>query len=726
MLARRAIAVSADKGIAKRIASGLMAAGCTAETAASLDDLAKGEIQAALVVLHIADGDVDAVRAAVEECAARLRKDAWILVVLPRSDLKLAVAALQASDRLAGVLVEDDLNVHSVAAMVTRALHGDVFGLEKVVPWGTRVYSALVGDYQEKSICIAELSEFAASMGVRRKYREAIEQVADELLMNALYDAPVDRAGKPMFADVPTKTRISLRMEQKAVVQYACDGTTFAISVRDSFGTLDRGTVIKYLHKCLYADQQIDRKAGGAGLGLYIMANASTRLVFNSLPGVATEVICTFDLTAPKVMLKEFGFFPEKIDAAGRLVGGRSQLVGTGPGPTGSPVERRRDRPPPASPAVVWGLAGAIALLLALIALVAYPRFAAPAKASIRVVTEPAGARVEIDGRVRGTTDGGALVVDDLDVGRAYKVTASKDGYAPATAIAEPSADHVVAIALSLEPLASTVTIESDPPGATVLHGAEELGTTPLTVTSLPAGQTVDLTFRKTGYREVVRRVTVPPPGGSSVVAVSLAMSPDFGSVSITSDPPGAQVLQNGELLAGVTTPVDELLVQAGKRYTFTLRLPGRMPATVGVEVAPGERRKPVHAKLAAGGSITVTANIDGRATVLGVRACTRVPLPLRNCPVRNGKYKVRIESPRPYASVDIPVRVQGDHVVRHVDFGIVQAADGCRIQTRRGRSVDKVALLPGTRSVEVLCGDGTERAKATVQVTADQPVTVP
>ena len=31
---------------------------------------------------------------------------------------------------------------------------------------------AVVGDYQEKSLCIAQISEFAGSMGVRRKYRE--------------------------------------------------------------------------------------------------------------------------------------------------------------------------------------------------------------------------------------------------------------------------------------------------------------------------------------------------------------------------------------------------------------------------------------------------------------------------------------------------------------------------------------------------------------------------
>src|SRR5207244_10295357 len=110
--------------------------------------------------------------------------------------------------------------------------------------------------------------------------------------------------GRQIFSEVPTKTRISLRVEQKAVVQYACDGRQFALAVRDVFGTLERDTVLRYLHKCLHAEQQIDRKAGGAGLGLYLMVNTSTAVLFNVLPGVATEAVCVFELDTPKQQLQ--------------------------------------------------------------------------------------------------------------------------------------------------------------------------------------------------------------------------------------------------------------------------------------------------------------------------------------------------------------------------------------------------------------------------------------
>src|SRR5262249_5796037 len=172
---------------------------------------------------------------------------------------------------------------------------------------------------------------------------------------------------------------ISLRMEQKVVVQYGCDGKQFSVSVRDSFGTIERATVLKYLYKCLHSEQQIDRKTGGAGLGLELMANSSTRFLFNVLPGVATEWVGVFDLEAPKLQLDNFGFFLEKIDAAGRLAAGPSRLLPAG---ASFPVERRRQVPqePARTPrGMVAALSAAIALMLVLIGLVASPR---PMKAS--------------------------------------------------------------------------------------------------------------------------------------------------------------------------------------------------------------------------------------------------------------------------------------------------------------------------------------------------------
>ncbi len=694
MLSKRIVAIAADKAFSRKLAAGLMAAGGTVETAAALDDLAKGEINADLVVIHVPAGSTSL----VSQVNARLRKDAGLIAVVDHSSIEQIVDVMK-SGRVSSVLVADDLKPATLSATATRLLYGDVFGLEKTMPWGVKIYSTLVGDYQEKSVVISAVSDFATAIGVRRKYRESIEQVLDELLMNALYDAPVDAAGKQMFADVPTKTRISLRMEQKAVVQYACEGDLFALTVRDSFGALKGDVIVKYLDKCLHAEQQIDRKAGGAGLGLYIISNAATQFVVNIFPGVATEVMCTFDLTAPKVQLKHFGIFYERIDSSGRLVaGGPSKLLGAGRAATvGDPTIAVGAT----SRGVTWALGAAIMLLLALIGIVAYPRFVTSTGA-IAITTTPPGALIEIDGRAIGSSEEKPLEVDDLLLGKNYKITARLDGYEPAEIIAEPG-KTIVPVDMKLVPRQSVVSIDSDPQGASVLVGGQERGVTPLSLNDLPANSEHEVTLRRTGYADVVRKVKAPGPGRDTSVQWALPMSPDFAAVRLDSEPPGARVLQNGELLAGVTTPVPELLVQAGKKYTFTLKLDGYQPLSQDVTLEPGTRGQKIGGKLVAGGGLSVSATLpDVSITVVGVPACSDRPAPLLDCAVPKGKHKVRLSGTKPLLDETIEIEMKDKDVVREVKLGVVETEADLVLQQGR-KQVRKLALRDGRQTVVVV-----------------------
>ena len=272
--------MSADRALGKQLEVALRAAGGEVDARATLDELGR-RVEAALVVVHVANDDVaTATRALLD----RLAGDTRLIAILPRANLAAVVALMQASERVAGMLVADGHAPPQLSAMATRVLAGELFGLEQLVPWGTHVHDARAADYEDKSACIATVSAFAEAMGVRRKYREAIEQCLDELLMNALYDAPVDARGRQLHANIPAKARRSLPEAHRAVVRYASDGQRFTVSVRDPFGGLERETVLRYLHKCLHAERQIDRKAGGAGLGLYLIRARRPRCTFTYSP----------------------------------------------------------------------------------------------------------------------------------------------------------------------------------------------------------------------------------------------------------------------------------------------------------------------------------------------------------------------------------------------------------------------------------------------------------
>ncbi|MBL0220839.1 MAG: PEGA domain-containing protein [Myxococcales bacterium] len=717
MLARRIIAVSPDKAFSKQLAVALKAAGGAVDAHQTIDELGKGDLQAALLVIHL-DGPLAGV---APELLPRLTADTRVIAILPRSNLAAVVDIMQASDRVAGMMVAEDFDTRNLSSMATRVLAGDIFGLEKMILWGTQIHSFLVGDYQEKSLCIAQISEFAELMGVRRKYRESIEQCVDEMLMNALYDAPVDEQGKQIFSEIPTKTRISLRVEQKVVVQYACDGTQFAVAVRDAFGTLERSTVLRYLHKCLHNEQQIDRKAGGAGLGLYLMTNSSTSVYFNVLPGVATEAVCTFDLETPKLQIESFGFFTEKIDAAGRLASGPSRRLPSG---ASHPVERRAPASGAPPKALIVVLVFAIFATLALVAIAAWPRlFGGVKKTEVAIHTVPKGATVEVEGKSAGTASDGTLVVRDLEVGRAYPVVARFEGYVPRQTVVQPRAG-ANDITLVLEALAPTVTLDSSPTGANVEIDGAPAGTTPLTLTSLVAGKSVTIVFKKNGYQDATAKLDVPGPGKETKLIQPLPVSADLARIKLVSEPTGAQVVQNGQLLAGVTTPA-EVLVEAGKPVRFMLTMPNKVPALI-EPFTPGRGADGVvkSGKLVDGALLNVDSNLEGKASVSSALHCQNLELPIE-CVLAPGTYFVEVTIAPQNAVGGRAIRkvvIAGKPHAETVDFGYVEAAPNKLLQLGGGAGVRRAAFEVGARKVTV--GGGDEPAHA-VTVTVKAGATV-
>src|SRR5580704_10878790 len=122
MLARRIIALSADKAFGKHIATALKAAGGAVDLHQNLDELGKGEIQAALLVLHL-DGEL---ATAAAELLPRLTGDARVIAILPRGNLPAVVDTMLASDRVAAMLTAESFDPRDLAAVATRTLVGDI------------------------------------------------------------------------------------------------------------------------------------------------------------------------------------------------------------------------------------------------------------------------------------------------------------------------------------------------------------------------------------------------------------------------------------------------------------------------------------------------------------------------------------------------------------------------------------------------------------------------
>jgi CheY-like chemotaxis protein len=294
-MGQRALCVTRNLALRKVLRRTLAAAGTVVDFAEGPEDL--GVDEGSPIDLLV----IDDVATAAEVLGALPHLGSSVKVVLLGGPFDAAttldVLRRDGCDHLIGReehLEEDELVITSV-----KLLRGDLFGVEKYLTWGVHIFDREIASYDEKRAAIREVTEFAREMGCRRQLVARVETVTDELLMNALYDAPASRYGcRPLFQG-KGRPGAGPVTDQVATLRFGCDGKNFAVSVRDSFGELRKGAIIDHLERAR-DEKGLPRlggeEGGGGGLGLYFILNSVSRFVANIQPGQATEVICLFDL----------------------------------------------------------------------------------------------------------------------------------------------------------------------------------------------------------------------------------------------------------------------------------------------------------------------------------------------------------------------------------------------------------------------------------------------
>lgn len=332
---RRFLALARDPDRLRRIVAAIERSGGEADAVASADDVGPGVLPHRYVFAGV-DGDDPG---EADALLPRLRPQAHATIVTPRSTLADLTAYLR-DDRVNHVVVGDELE-RGVEVTARKLRTGDIFGIEQYLPDGAEVRCERIRDFEGRRRALDTVLAFAEQTRMRRPVRMAIGSVCEELLMNALYDAPVDGAGRQLFADLDPHDRTRTPSPQPVSIRYAATEHAFAVAVRDRFGRLAKNTIRSYIEKCLTSPSQLDRKTYGAGLGLYLVANAAASYVVNVAFGIATEVVCTFDRSA-KAPLRQVGVFVHPGGAeqlrrgpTPQTAAGQPGDAGGGPGSTG-------------------------------------------------------------------------------------------------------------------------------------------------------------------------------------------------------------------------------------------------------------------------------------------------------------------------------------------------------------------------------------------------------
>lgn len=198
-------------------------------------------------------------------------------------------------------------------ATVQKLRRNEVFGLEKYIAWGAEIRSYTLGDTREREDAVTTLTRDVVGVGLPDRVASLVSVIADELIANALYLAPLDQHKQRYRAGETRERSRVLRGRDVVTVRWATDARYLAIEVRDRWGTLDPKDVAGRL---IHAKTSAAPTEGGMGLALaYACCN---QFVIDLEPSVMTEMIALLDVRyKPTELCRSASFHTFLVDPPG-------------------------------------------------------------------------------------------------------------------------------------------------------------------------------------------------------------------------------------------------------------------------------------------------------------------------------------------------------------------------------------------------------------------------
>lgn len=163
-----------------------------------------------------------------------------------------------------------------------------------------------------------------------------------------------------------------------------------------------------------------------------------------------------------------------------------------------------------------------------------------PLWATVTLSSQPAAAAVRIDGSLVGRTP---LTTEVLEGNRALEISLA--GFKPHRGRIQVKAEETLELpTVRLLPNDGSLTLSSEPSGATVTVDGEYRGQTPLEVTMAP-GRRYAVSLSKRGYETRTLELAVASGENRSEI---IALVERLGEVEIITRPAGAELFVNGEL----------------------------------------------------------------------------------------------------------------------------------------------------------------------------------
>lgn len=222
---------------------------------------------------------------------------------------------------------------------------------------------------------------------------------------------------------------------------------------------------------------------------------------------------------------------------------------------------------------------------------------------------------------------------------RRVRVTA--EGYVPLEKDITVSAERTQEFALALEPLPGRLDVRSELDGIEVLVDGRPAGTAPGVIEDVARGSRV-VTFRKHRYFPLERAVEVEGLGTTQQLEVEL--HPAWGTMNFSSEPPGAELYLDGELIG--KTPLSTEVLETGSALRVTAN--GFKPWEKTVTVKAGTTAEhPLIELIVADGTLAISSSPGGANVSVDGEFRGVTPLNTPIAPLRTHRVELFLEGHR-------------------------------------------------------------------------------
>jgi hypothetical protein len=186
-------------------------------------------------------------------------------------------------------LIED--NAKNFARYVSACENLGSGDISRFLKDGANIQSAQVLNTSLKLDAVEAVKNYLGAAGFTARIANLIANAVDELLMNAMYDAPVDEFGKNLYTMTSRNQARKLEGKGAITLTLGFDGEFVCISVTDNYGSVDRQRLLNHVsanyNRRAY---MISATNAGAGLGVANVFRSGGSLIYLVESRVRTEV----------------------------------------------------------------------------------------------------------------------------------------------------------------------------------------------------------------------------------------------------------------------------------------------------------------------------------------------------------------------------------------------------------------------------------------------------